>query len=310
MTIKLKRFALLLLTVASFSVNAQVSIFDAKKLSKIKEGKTYIMVQSIKFPGASQYLEQAQKNWTLSKGIDFLSPDHQSTLSPNDSFLALEAVTMRSNNITNIYYSLSLSTLKEKYFTGNRLLRKSDHEPVAAVALSPDEKAFDVKSFFKNNDFDGGGLLYNWSPGMLHNYLSQITNLLSAGKNVTTRDDIANKAQLAKLTTQNLYVPDFNLIRFSPFVGKLEKTADEERLFDDYKYPYKVITKAELDKMITSSDEPAYYLLFVKDSSSKIVCVVNSKTGETIYSTSKSLSYNLKSGDIKDLSKQIEKSMR
>lgn len=293
---------------AAFNVHAQVSILDAKKLSKIKEGKTYIMVQSIKFPGAAQYLEQARKNWTLSKAIDYLSPDHESTLSPNDSFLSLQAITMRSGNTYNIYYALSLWTCKEKYFTSNRLLRKSDHEPVAEVALSVDEKAFNTDAFFKKYDFDGGGLLYNWSPGMLKNYLDQMTNLLKAGKNISVRDDITNKAELAKLTKETLYIPDFNLLRFSPFAGRLEKAADEERLFEDYKFPYKVISKTDLDKLIIDSDQTVYYLIFVKDSSSKIICVINSKTGETIYSTSKSLSYNLKSGDIKDLFKEIGKS--
>ncbi|WP_316738753.1 hypothetical protein [Pedobacter aquatilis] len=310
MTFKLKLCTLLALLITSFNLYAQVRILDPKKLSKIKEGKTYIMVQSTKFPGAEQFLEQAKQNWTLSKGIDYIAADHQSTLNPNDSFLSLQALTETRGGMISVYYALSLWTCKEKYFSSNRSLRNSDHEPVAEIAISVDPKAMDAHVFFKRYDFDGGGLLYNWSPGMLKNYLGQMTRLLNTGKKVQIQDDIVNKAELAKLSAQTLYVPDFNLIRFHPFVLGTKKVADEENLFEDYKYPYKVVSKADLDKIIIEGDQPAYYLVFIKDSSSKIVCVINSKTGETIYSTAKAIAYNLKSGDLKDLYKEIIKSSK
>lgn len=292
----------------AIKTNAQVVIADTKKMDKIKNGNTHIMVGSINFPGAAKFLEAAKKNWTLSKGIDFLSPDHAGTLTPNDSFLSLEALSQTSGSVSNIYYYLTFWTCKEKYFKQERGLKQSDHEPVAYISLSVDSKVlFDPKKFFKNNDFDGGGHLYNWSPGMLGNYLQQMTMLLNAGKKIKINDDITNKEELAKLSKQTLYVADFNLIGFSPILIR-KKAADEEKIFDDYKYAYKVVKKDDLDELIIGSEEPAYYLIFIKDSSSKIVCVINSKTGETIYSRATSISYNLKSGDLKELYKEINKS--
>jgi hypothetical protein len=299
------KLSLAVLTFIAVKTNAQVVILDTKKSDKIKKGNTHIMVGSINFPGAAKYLEAAKKNWTLSNGIDFLSPDYAGTLTPNDSFLSLEALNERRGSVTNIYYYLTFWTCKEKYFKKERGLKQSDHEPVAQISLSVDPKAlFGIHDFFKNNDFDGGGFLYNWSPGMLGNYLQQMTKLLNAGKKVEIQDDITNKEELVKLSKQTLYVPDFNLIGFSPFLIR-KKSADEDKIFEDYKYAYKVVKKDDLDKLITESQEPEYYLIFIKDSSSKIVCVINSKSGETIYSRAKSLSYNLKSGDLKELYKEI-----
>ena len=300
------KYALLFLVFSAFTVKGQIIIEDNKKLEKIKKGNTYIMVGSTKFPGADEYLKAVKKDWTLSKGIDYLSPDNPGNISPDDSFLSLEALTETRGSLVNIYYYLSFWTCKESYFKKKRDLKRSDHELVAKVCLSVDPKAFAAKSFFKDHDFDGGGLLHNWSPGMLRNYLQQLTRLLNTEKKVKVQDDILNKAELVNLSKETLYVPDFNLLGFSPFLGR-KKAADEEKIFEDYPYPYKIVSKAELDQVILDSDKPSYYLIFIKDSSNKVVCVVNSNTGETVYSNAKSFSYNLKSGDVKDLLKEINR---
>lgn len=300
------KYTLIILFFFTLQTKGQIIVQDNKKLEKIKSGNTYIMVGSVKFPNAAKFLAAAKENWTLSKSIDFLSPDHLSQITPNDSFLSLEALTETRGSLRNIYFYLTFWTCKEKFFKGARDLRQSDHEPVASACLSVDIKAFNASRFFKENDFDGGGLLYNWSPGMFKNTLQQMTRLLNSGSKVKLQDDITNKIELAKLKTETLYVPDFNLIKFSPFLGKSKTPADEEKIFDDYKLPYQVINKDDLEPVIFAS-RPSYYLIFIKDSSSKIVCVINSKTGETIYSRATSISYNLKSGDLKDLYKEINR---
>jgi len=74
-----------------------------------------------------------------------------------------------------------------------------------------------------------------------------------------------------------------------------------DKLFEDYKYPYKVIPDMELSDKILTETDPFYFLLFVRVGSGKVIMVINSKTGEVVYSRYHSMFYNLKSGDLKDL---------
>jgi triacylglycerol esterase/lipase EstA (alpha/beta hydrolase family) len=156
-------------------------------------------------------------------------------------------------------------------------------------------------------DFDGGGVLYNWSPGMAGNYLQQLGLLLNAGRKPLIVSPISNNAALSRLAADTLYVPDFNMINYSAFSGKskIEDEVDVKNVFEKYTYPYKVISKDALDKKIIETNDPFYYLLFLKIGSAKVVCVINGKTGETIYSRSIPFSSNLKPGDINGLFKQI-----
>jgi len=292
--------------------NAQIQIEDTKKLDRIKEGQTYVIVKTTTFPGADKFLQAMQKDWTLSNGIHYLSSDNSTiTITPNDSFLSLESLTISTSSYgTHIYYFLNFWTCKESYYKKQRAMKDSDHELIAQVALSVSNEAFATGSFFENNDFDGGGMLLNWSPGIVHNYLQQITTLLNAKTKKKFQDGINNKTELAALKNEILYVPDFDLLNSSIFSAK-QKMRDEEStntIFEKYTYAYKVLGKEDLDRLILTSEKPIYYLLFIRHSTNKLVCVVNSKTGETVYSDATSISVRLKSGDIKDLFKAVSKS--
>ncbi|WP_183579653.1 hypothetical protein HDF18_24640 [Mucilaginibacter sp. X5P1] len=296
------------------NANAQITIVDARKLDNIRNGTTYVMVKNVNFPDANRYLSALQENWTLTKNIRLLSGnDPDVNISPGDSFLSLEATYVTENNTTNIYYYLCFWTCKDKFFKKDRALKQSDEDPIACIALSVSPEAFisrsfsKIRDFFNDMDFDGGGALYNWSPGMLKNYMQQLTILLCAGKKIKAYDDITNKEQLPELANSTLYLPDFNFIKYNTFVGNDTGTYDASNVLADYHAPYKVVTKKGLDSLILNENKPIYYLLFIKDSSSKIVCVINSGTGETIYSRHTSLSFNLKSGDLKDLYKTMSK---
>jgi hypothetical protein len=91
--------------------------------------------------------------------------------------------------------------------------------------------------------------------------------------------------------------------------GDESKRHVEKELFSDYELKYKIIPTKELNDRVLEDKEEFYYLMYVKSSSFKYVSVVNSRTGECIYSKFNTGAYNLKSGDIKDLSKKIKKSV-
>lgn len=315
-----------LLLLVNIKTQAQVVILDTKKTERIKDGITYVLVNSLDFPGSKKYLEVLKKSWTLTKDIRFLPiDDFGKDISPNDSFLSLESMLIRvpvgSTYAETINYYLAFWTCNPNFFKKDRKIRQSDEEHIAKIPISVDPKALvndpsfyrqanTLKDIIGNMDFDGGGLLYNWGPGMLKNYLQQMSRLLLLGKKVSLRDNVTNKSELRKLSAQTLFVPNSALIKFSIFNSKSNQNKDENdasNIFEKYGYDYKVLTSEELDKKIVEADKPFFYLLFIKDSSDKLVYVINGQTGETIYYKGTSLSYNLKSGDLKDLSKEISK---
>jgi hypothetical protein len=116
---------------------------------------------------------------------------------------------------------------------------------------------------------------------------------------------IYNEQELNKLKTSTLYVPDYVLVKFNMFTGDESKQHKEEDLFEDYKLKYQVLSTKKLNDNILSDPAGFYYLLYVKSSTDKFVSVVNSKTGEIIYSEYTGVKYNLKPGDLKDLYQKI-----
>jgi len=317
---------LFLLLFVSINTHAQITIIDPKKVEKIKDGTTYVLVKSLDFRDSKKYMEVLKKSWTLTKELRFIAiDDFSKDLTPNDSFLSLESMLIRvpvgSTYSESLNYFLAFWTCDPTYFKKDRVLKRSDEELIAKIAISVDPKALgdnsdfyraaqSLKDIMGDMDFDGNDLLYNWGPGMVKNYLQQMTRLLLTGKKVSLRDNIYNTSELSKLSTQTLFVPNSALIKFNIFGAKGNESKDENdagNVFEKYGYSYKVLTTEELDKKIIESDKPFFYLLFIKDSSDKLVCVTNSQTGEVIYYKGTSMSYNLKSGDIKDLSKEIGK---
>jgi len=62
-----------------------------------------------------------------------------------------------------------------------------------------------------------------------------------------------------------------------------------------------------LNSKILSEKNAFYYVQYVKSSTDKFVSVINSSTGEIVYSVYTPVSYNIKSDDLEDLQKKIQK---
>jgi hypothetical protein len=195
--------------------------------------------------------------------------------------------------------------LKDKKF-------KVNHEDALAhIQLSIDLNA--VKEIYVSNrdlnfNLDGDGHFYHWNPGLLKNYLQLLCAQLKTGIKTDFHDDSTDKNQIKNLSTATLYCPEDNLNKMGMLV-RAGKTVDIKDVFEDYKFNYKSIPDKELGEKIMADAEPFYYILFVRNSSSKLIAVVNSRSGEIIYSRyDKSMTIsNLKSGDLKDLYKTINK---
>jgi hypothetical protein len=148
--------------------------------------------------------------------------------------------------------------------------------------------------------------LFNWTPGTLKNYLLQLKTALVINKDVDCRNSFAQDASLAQLKTERLYIPKNDFRETGSFVGD-GKYNDSTKIMKGYKFDYKVISNDELDQKILTDPNPFFYLLFMTTGSCKMVAVVDSQTGELMYSKFTTSSYNLKEGDLERLSKEINK---
>lgn len=303
-------FAILVSLCFVNGVKAQVRILEKDALDKIKNGKTHVIVRSQSFPDAMLYADVFEKYFTVTKGVDLITGDEVvGNLVAEDSYFSLEAQKITSNYGTAIFVYLNLwqptkKMLKDKKF-------KINHEDALAhIQLSVDIDA--VKEVYGNSmdfNFDGDNHFYHWNPGILKNYLQLLCAELKSGKKTDFHDDITDKSQIRDLSTKTLYYPEDNLNKMGVFV-KAGKTVDTKDLFDDYKFNYKVVSDKELGEKILKDDEQFYYFLFIRDSGSKLLLVVNSRTGDIIYSRYSGAVFgpkNVNSGDLKDLYKAVNK---
>jgi len=146
--------------------------------------------------------------------------------------------------------------------------------------------------------------LKNWGPGVFKNIIQNFNSFFVTKENRGPYQEFLNKDELSKLKSATLYAPDYILTKTNVFNGSEEKKMSEDDLFGNYKLRYKVVSGQELNNKIQAG-EIFYYLIFIRNSNQKYVNVLNSSTGEIIYSTHVSGAYNMKSGDLKDLYKKI-----
>jgi len=146
----------------------------------------------------------------------------------------------------------------------------------------------------------------NWHISYLKNALQYTQHKLKAKESRGLYTDEKHD-QLGYLKRYTLYVPDYCLEKYIAVKGNEPNRHDPSKLFAKYPYKYKIIPKEELDQLIMTADKPIYYLSYIKSSTMKFVNVLNSKTGELLYSESSTLSYNLKDKDLTRLAKAVKK---
>lgn len=306
------KFYFVLLTIGCFTARAQaqVQVLEKNVLDKIKDGNTHVIVKSLIFPDAQQYADVFEKYWTVTKGIDVVEANKlMGNLVEGDTYFSLEAEKITSNYGTAIFMYLNLWQPSKKMLRDKKF--KINHEDALAhIQLSVDIDA--VKDvYFNSVDFnlDGDNHFYHWNPGLLKNYLQLLCTELKTGKKTDYHDDMTDKSKIKDLSAKTLYYPEDNLYKMGVFV-KAGKTVDTKDLFDSYKFNYKVISDKDLGEKILKDDEEFYYFLFIRDSGSKLLLVVNSRTGDVIYSRFSSAVFgakNVSGGDLKDLYKAASK---
>jgi hypothetical protein len=294
--------------IVSFKSNAQIAINVINDLARIKSGTTYITMRDPESEIAKDYIEVYKKYWTLSK-IEFIKYNEVSShMSEESTFLTFGGFVRTSNNGTSVHLYLELWKFSEKYLNGAKRKKPTgaDQIQIARIEFFPDFATIvDPNEIFKF-DYDGDGHFRNWSPGLLKNYIQQLTILLEANKKRSLFAAAFDNVQLSELKKQTLYVPDYVQIKFGAFTGSESKKIEEKELFEDYKYEYKLLPMSELSNLILTNPDPIYYAVYVKSSTDKYITVFNSATGEIIYTVYKGVSYNIGGKDFKAISNKIK----
>ncbi len=292
---------------------SQFEITNVDEFEYIKKGQTYVVVANPSAPENEQYKEMFKKYWGLTTVTFIKKEDRTDYQNENNSFFEFNYNTHTVNmkyNITDINDDRSLSSTYTYFWLEFWSIKHGTNSKIqlAKVEISPDYETYKKPESIQKVNIDGGGHIKNWGPGILKNYLQSI---LTGFSNSETRDLYSqvihpNKTEFKKLKSDTLYVPDYILIKFGKYSGNENRHHSAKSLFKSYDYPYKVIPLAELNTKILRN-ESFFYLGYVKSCADKFVSVINSKTGDFVYSTFTKLSYNIESSDLKKISKIIEK---
>ncbi|WP_445712286.1 hypothetical protein [Flavobacterium sp.] len=147
--------------------------------------------------------------------------------------------------------------------------------------------------------------LYNYKLGFLKNYLQFIQKNLKANWYSCIIASEYDKEEMKKLSKTTLYIPDYIKIQYNGWTGEDKENEKPNDLFKDYDFEYEWISSKDLNKKIFSTKEDFYYLMYTKINSTKIISIINGKTGDIIYTDFQSLSYQLKPKDLKKINRKI-----
>lgn len=303
---------------------AQIAFENIEDLERVKSGITYIAMKDPESPEAQAFIEVYKEHWTLSKFEFIKYSEIDKHLTPEASFFSIGGFatksqfrTMTSNGVIrdgisfeHTHLFLELWTIDEKVFNKGRRkkvrrIKDDDRIRIARIELFTDFLTLSQPENIYNTSYDGAEHIRNWGPGILKNQLQALNHYASIGEEKDLYEETFKEEAVLELANEVLYIPDYTLIKFNSFTGDESKLHDEEELFEDYEPEYKLIDTEALNAKILESDTAFFYLIYIKSSTDKFISVINSKTGEIIYSIYTPVSYNIKSRDFRNLSRDI-----
>ncbi len=282
----MKKSLIALSALITFSLNAQITKpYKEKALLDLKE-KTMTYFVS---PGGSNdkdFKDVINKYWTATK-FDIIKPDE----------------VKKNLNPTSIFFSDISNTLYD--FNGvNKGVSSFGYQ-----MWSPTQKMIENNKDSKPLEFKFYQQFYEikmegdyWYAGFFKNFLQQIQyymkNLAEKGKT----EDVADPSKIAELKNAILYVPNYVMNKASD-----DKTPAE--LFSKYPYKYQMISSEDLNKKIMAGENIYYLLTCIYGQNCKIINVVNSTTGQLVYSSYeiKPIYNYLRKKDIAVIANQAEK---
>jgi hypothetical protein len=319
----------ILMFVVTYHTHAQIAIANLEKIPELKNGTTYIVMNDPAYPGANEYIEMFKANWTISNVAFIKYADIEKYYKAGNFFLTIggyittgQTSPMFGGSIggpdgngtgtgiepvyTQLY--LELWTCKEKYLenTKYKYLTTNNRYQLARIDLYTTYEAITTPKLIYREEYNVTSNIRNWGVGILKNYVQVLmTGLSTNPKERWLYSPSLDQTELSKLKSETLYVPDYVLIQIDKHFGTITTNHLESDMFSKYKLKYKLLPTKELNTKIMTDKEPFYYLVYVKSCTDKFISVVNSQTGEIVYSKYYPLSYNIKPEDLDNLQKQI-----
>jgi hypothetical protein len=275
-------------------------------LKQLKNSTTYIVVTDTNNEKTREYMDIYKKYWKLSP-IVFISPSQvKDSLGLNRFFITIEVVhsawtttSMPQGHQVSISSYWSNFNFRACYKRRGEILQ----DIVASMSIYCDPKYANSSYIL---DYSGGHIR-NWGPGVFKNIIQELVSALDKGKKRPYNFEVMGKKTMSELKKKTLYVPDYVLLKFNERTRQETWISDEKKIFGSYKFDYKIISIDELNRKIQSDSTTGfYYLSFIRNSSVKYINVVNSLTGEIIYSRFYSEGYNLKYKDLRKLNRSIK----
>ena len=270
-------------------------------------------------PIAKAYIDVFTEYWTFNE-VKFIKHDEvEKYLAPDNSFFSIgnshteKKVTHMNEGIsstTSVYAKnhvyFELWTCDEKYF--GKESNKFDTSYTIQIARLELYTILDAAMspiLLTMSEYDGGGFIHNWSPGILKNDIQTLMTLLDRATVRSLDEKVLNLPQLKKLNTSTLYVPDYVLIKYNNLTGSESELLKEKVIFKNYELNYEIVSMDVLSKKIIEATGDFYYLILVKSEADKYINVINGHTGEIIYSDYAQQAYNINAGDLSKIVKTI-----
>ncbi len=332
-----KSIALLALLGAIGTSEAQISVssshvggvgaFKKGELKRLK-GTTTIFVLSSKYDLA-EYESILQDTWTVTPYKVMLHDDFSvlDYLTGDYTFASISGFVKQTSKSSYVHGYLDIYMYDQEAVA--KFVKKSKPEkknfndkfndalndakiPIARVELHPTIE-FIAAATRGINSTESRKLLYSgdafhtYQLGMLKNNLQKINSLIAEEKTMWMYGS-DKTPEIKNLKKATLYLPDYLKIKRNAFAFANSQRDDKDvaNLMEDYPYKYEFLTEQQMtDKILEGQD--MYYLKFTCVNGQKFVHVVNGKTGDLVYREYGTMSYNIKSGDFKDLRKAIDK---
>jgi|GEM_PF-3623726 hypothetical protein len=253
---------------------------------------TYILLQGMDAPAAKPYLDVIKKYWTFNR------------------YQLIDSTQLRKTELKyNYLLSMNYRAGDDK-FSYIYLDFYTNNMEIAGIKLEVKTDVFwHYNTLFKTTTCNYDGYIYTWGPGYLKNYIQFIINHLTNNETVNGNRTYANKDRLPELKTHILYIPDYydSVIHvFKGFTYTYTNTKNDiADIMSEYKFSYKVVPNAQLDKMILDSTDGIYYMIPAR-TDGKILRIVDSKNGDILYSIYDYLASGIKSRDMKKISTLID----
>lgn len=284
---------------------------DLKKedYSEIKKRTTVFVIDSF---DKNDFEEMLSSFWTINKYVILTREEYNSTkenyITEDYSVFVLSGFVLTSTSKSGSTTEYLYVSYKYFYYTNIKEKKeklKFDTVEVASIFFGGDAES--MWNIIRHKSFlDIQNQMYNYKLGFMKNYLQYIQEKLSTDGYSWAAAVDYDKKEIKKLSKQTLYIPSYIKTSYNGWTGQDTERENPDELLKNYEFKYEWISDEDLDEKILEAKEDFFYLMYTKVNASKFVSVVNGKTGEIIYRDYQSLSYKLKSKDIKDLNNKID----